>query len=177
MPQDTSRDNDPSVNGLHALRRIIRALDVYSRKLYRECHITSPQILCLRNLSGTTPQTLSSLASQLHLSVSTVNGIVDRLESRGLLHRSRSMEDQRKVMIGITPAGQNLLNTVPELMHDQFAQAFRKMADQDQCTLSELLEKLAGHLDMPVDDPGSNPEISYPSHAIITNSGTDYQLH
>ncbi len=177
MQQDSTRDNDQSISALQALRRIIRALDVHSRKLYRECRITSPQILCLRNLSGSSPQTLSSLSSQLHLSVSTVNGIVDRLEAQGLLQRTRSTQDQRKVLIAITLAGQNLLDTVPELMRDQFAQAFRKMAYQDQQKLSELLVTLAGHLDLPVIDPGTNREIIHPSHDIITDSGTDYQLH
>lgn len=152
--------------GYHALRRITRALDVHSRKLHREWKITSPQLLCLHTLQKESVHTLSLLASELHLSVSTVNGILDRLEARGLVSRSRSLEDQRKVLLGITPAGQALIDSVPELMRDSYRRAFSRMPADEQMLLSELLVKLARHFD---------PEITPAYHDLITGPATDYQ--
>lgn len=133
--------------GYQALRRITRALDVHSRKLYREWKITSPQFLCLQGLGKESVRTLSLLAAELHLGVSTVNGILDRLEARGLVSRSRSLEDQRKVLLSVTPEGQALVDSVPELMRDSYARAFGSMSPEEQEQLSRLLGTLADRLD------------------------------
>ncbi|MBF0586613.1 MarR family transcriptional regulator [Prosthecochloris sp. N3] len=177
MNPDPGHAIDHSSVSLRALRRIIRALDVHSRKLYRECNITSPQILCLHSLAAEEHHTLSSLARELHLGLSTVNGIIDRLELRGLVKRTRSTTDQRKVMIGITDAGQDLLQTVPELMRDLYAQAFSRLPSEEQITLASLLDRLAGHLDPDNPDKGRKPETIESTHDVITNTGTDYQFH
>ncbi|MCG8376717.1 MAG: MarR family transcriptional regulator, partial [Chlorobiales bacterium] len=68
MKTDTGSSIERSADSLRALRRIIRALDVHSRKLYRECNITSPQMLCLHSLAEKKQYTLSLLANELHLS-------------------------------------------------------------------------------------------------------------
>ncbi|HED31224.1 MAG TPA: MarR family transcriptional regulator [Prosthecochloris aestuarii] len=177
MTPDQGLHEEFSSASLHSLRRIIRALDVHSRKLYRECNITSPQIHCLHNLTQKGTQTLSSLARELHLSLSTVNGIIDRLESRGMVLRTRSTEDQRKVMIAITDEGRALLLTVPELMKDLYTQAFGKLEKEDQKTLAHLLGRLANHFDPHNEPQGHNTEIIQPTHDVISSPGTDYQLH
>ena len=177
MKTDTESSIERSADSLRALRRIIRALDVHSRKLYRECNITSPQMLCLHSLAEKKQYTLSLLANELHLSMSTVNGIIDRLELRGLVKRTRSRKDQRKVKIGITDTGLKMLNTVPELMRNRYAQAFSKLSVEEQLTLAALLDRLAGHLDPEKPEKGRKNKTIHPTHELINHPGTDYQLH
>ncbi|MBC8524357.1 MAG: winged helix-turn-helix transcriptional regulator [Chlorobium phaeobacteroides] len=166
-----------SSRSLRALRRIIRALDVHSRRLYRECNTTSPQISCLNTLAKKGNQTLSALSQDMHLSVSTVNGIIDRLELRGMVSRTRSIQDQRKVVLSITQAGTDMLNTIPELMQDIYAQAFTRLSPENQDALSQLLEQLADHFTPTEKEQGHNTEIITSNHDFISNAGTDYQLH
>ncbi|TCD48706.1 MarR family transcriptional regulator [Chlorobium sp. N1] len=147
MPHSVLAPSSPDGRGYHALRRITRALDVHSRRLYREWKITSPQFLCLQALEKESVRTLSQLAAELHLGASTVNGILDRLEARGLVSRSRSQEDQRKVLLSVTPEGQALVDSVPELMRDSYARALGRMSLDEQEQLSRLLGRLADHLD------------------------------
>ncbi|MDT9546075.1 MAG: MarR family transcriptional regulator [Chlorobium sp.] len=147
------------VRGFQALRRIVRALDVHSRKLYRECNITSPQLLCLHSLEKNRDQTLSRMAEELNLSVSTMNGIVDRLEARGLVLRSRSEKDHRKVHLSITAEGTLLLSSVPELMRDSYARAFGSLSDGEQELLTGLLVKLADRFDPVHRSTGGSSEI------------------
>ncbi|ANT65238.1 MULTISPECIES: MarR family winged helix-turn-helix transcriptional regulator [Prosthecochloris] len=177
MRQEQAGSPDPASLSLNSLRRITRALDIHSRKLYRECSITSPQFLCLHCLSGSGSQTLSSLAGELNLGISTTNGIVDRLEAKGLVARNRSRQDQRKVIVDITKEGSQLLGTIPELMSNHYRQAFGKLAPQDQRLLAELLGKLAGQLDTPAQQKRKTTNNTPVHHDIIESTGTDYQLH
>lgn len=177
MSQEQNGIHDPAAISLQALRRITRAMDVHSRKLYRECSITSPQFLCLHCLSGSGSQTLSSLAGELNLGISTTNGIVDRLETKGLVERNRSRQDQRKVILDITEKGRQVLGTIPELMRDHYRQAFGKLDTRDQQLLAELLGQLAQKLDPPAKQKKKTTNNTQAHHAIIESTGTDYQLH
>lgn len=167
MQQYVCADRDSAGRSYEALRRIARALDVHSRKLYRECSLTSPQMLCLRTLKCEGAQILSVLAARLHLGASTTNGIIDRLEAKGLVRRSRSLEDQRKVFIAITPEGGELLDKVPELKRDIYAQAFAQLSPEEQPAFALMLERLAGLL-----DPSGNNQ-SY--HDLIAYAETNYE--
>lgn len=136
-----------SARSYKAWRRIMRSLDVHSRKLYQTWNITSPQIHCLHTLSANNQHTLSSLAENLHLSSSTTNGIIDRLELKGLVRRERVEKDQRKVNLVITDMGCDILKSVPELMRDIYTEAVNRFSREEQHILSELLLKLADNLD------------------------------
>jgi len=176
--QQPQREHDEqSGRSLHALRRITRALDVHSRKLYREWHVTSPQMHCLQVLAKKGNLSLSALACEINLSLSTVNGIIDRLVVRGFVNRTRSLQDQRKVTLEATDAGLDLLATVPELMQDIFTRAFVSLSSEDRCSMTELLEKLANHIDPSPRNAAEHREIIETNHDFISGPETDFQLH
>jgi len=137
---------------LMALRRIIRAVDIYSRKLNSEFKITAPQLICLYSLSREDGITLSNLAGKVDLGISTVNGIVDRLEDKRLLTRRRSEEDRRRVILNITEEGMEVAKSAPSLLQDQLADSLKKLPDLEQAAIAFSLERVvelmgAGHLD------------------------------
>lgn len=137
---------------LMALRQIIRAIDIYSRKLNSEFKITAPQLICLYSVSKGDGITLSTLAKKVDLGISTVNGIVDRLEDKGLLTRRRSEEDRRRVMLNITEKGKDVAKSAPSLLQDRLADSLRKLPDLEQAAIAFSLERVvglmgAGHLD------------------------------
>lgn len=51
------------------------------------------------------PQPTGALAEAAHLTPAAITSLVDRLEKRGLLMRTRSEEDRRKVMVAVTEKG------------------------------------------------------------------------
>ncbi len=75
---------------LTAIRRIIRSVDIYSHKLGLSSGVTVPQLSCLLRIVEGAPLTLKDLAVAVDLSPSTLVGIVDRLEQKGLVRRARS---------------------------------------------------------------------------------------
>ena len=75
--------------------------------------VTGPQRLVLR-IVGTFPGlSAGDLARTLHVHPSTLTGILQRLEARGLLRRLTDPEDARRVQLEITAKGKRL--TVPSV--------------------------------------------------------------
>jgi DNA-binding MarR family transcriptional regulator len=106
---------------LNSLRRITRAIAVYSRKLAATYKITAPQLVCLRYPDQNGPHTPSELAREVSLSQATVTGILDRLEIRGLLERRRDHKDRRRVSVHLTPEGMESSQTAPKPSQELFA--------------------------------------------------------
>jgi MarR family transcriptional regulator, lower aerobic nicotinate degradation pathway regulator len=55
---------------------------------------------------------MAELADHLGLEKSTVSGLVDRAERRGLVQRSTTPEDGRSVRVGLSAEGRRLARTV-----------------------------------------------------------------
>ena len=137
---------------LSAIRRIIRAVDIHSRKLNSEFNITTPQMICLYELLRNDGITLSELAKAVGLNISTVNGIIDRLESKELLTRQRSSKDRRKVLLHITDGGRRITRKAPSLLQEKLSNELLKLPELEQVTIAMSLERVVGlmeaqHLD------------------------------
>ena len=125
---------------LSALRRVIRSVDIYSRKLNVELGLTTPQLLCLHALAKSESMILTDLAKEVNLGVSTVNGIIDRLELKQFLTRNRSAEDRRKICLEISPAGKTIISKAPSLLQDKLAASLSELSDAEQLAITESLE-------------------------------------
>jgi len=132
-----------------SLRRIMRAVDLYSAKLASNYRITSPQLICLLTLRDDGPLTTSALAKLIHLSNSTVVGILDRLEKRGLISRERGREDRRLVLVSITREGEDLVNKAPSPLQDQLATALHHLSDEEQADIASALDRVVKLMEVP----------------------------
>lgn len=138
---------------LKSLRRIIRALGNYSRQLTQQHGITSPQLICLLRLKEIGPMSMKALAAAVDLSPSTVVGIVDRLEIRGLVRRERSGLDRRVVTLIVTPKGEELLETAPSPLQDALVEALRLLPAEESARLAETLEQIVDLMEIRKDVP------------------------
>ena len=137
---------------LRSIRRIMRSVDTYSRKLRTQCKLTVPQLVCLGTVADHGPLTVSEIAHRVFLSPSTVVGILDRLESRRLITRQRDTIDRRAVNIKITAAGSKVIAEAPSALQDGLHQALRGLPMLEQATIALSLKRVvdlmeAGHLD------------------------------
>ena len=127
---------------LRALRRIMHFVDTYSKKLAVDYHITGPQLICLYSIVREGPLTLSDLGRRVSLSMSTVNGIVDRLEYKGLVVRERKDRDRRKVLITATDTGRKLTAEAPLPLQDRLAQAITRLPEKEQISIVRSFERV-----------------------------------
>ena len=137
---------------LQSIRRIMRAVDIYSRKLRSQCELTAPQLVCLGTVVEHGPLTVSQIAQRVFLSPSTVVGILDRLAGRGLIERERDTTDRRVVNTVATPAGKKLARKAPSALQDGLHDALKQLPKLEQATIALSLKRVvdlmeAGHID------------------------------
>jgi len=144
----------PDLRVLQSLRRIIRAVEVHSRKLASSYNVTGHQLVCLLTIQEKGPLTATAIASEIHLSPSTVVGILDRLEEKKLIQRKRDEKDRRQVHVIITDIGRELVEQAPSPLQEKLAQALLNLPELEQDTIALSLEKIvdlmeAGQIEAP----------------------------
>lgn len=87
------------------------------RKLLATLELTYPQYLVMLVLWERDELTVSDIGERLHLDSATLTPLLKRLQASGLLDRTRSITDERQVVISLTSEGRALkkqASTVPE---------------------------------------------------------------
>ncbi len=140
-------EKDQCEEVLVAIRRIVRAIDLHSRKLIQHHGITGPQALILKSLLEQPGTAVGELAQRVNLSQATVTDILDRLEKRALVMRSRSSADKRRVLVYPTPAADQLIKKAPSLLQDAFAARFRQLQEWERTQMLATLQRVAAMMD------------------------------
>lgn len=156
---------------LSSIRRIIRSVDIYSRKLAQEHGVTVPQLLCMLKIDELGPLTIKDLSEEVFLNPSTIVGIVDRLEKHDLFARERSVKDRRKVRILLTEKGREMVAQSPSPLQDSLAYSIEHLPELEKATIALSLEKI---LQMMSDKQPSNEETAIPEAAApVLESASD----
>lgn len=132
---------------LTALRKITRAIDLYSKKLAKETGLTAPQLIVLREVHKIGRVKPSEIARQVHLSQATVTTIIDRLVKADLVTRERSQSDRRSVKIALTDQGRAKISAAPELLQQEFLASFTALEEWEQTLLVSSLQRIASMMD------------------------------
>jgi DNA-binding MarR family transcriptional regulator len=130
-----------------AIRKIMRAVELRSRQLLYQTGVTGPQLAALQLAAQMDSASASAISRHLHLSRSTVTGVLDRLETRGLIKRNRNELDRRGNVIEVTPRGRDLLASAPPLLQDQFRRQLAKLDEWEQTSILASLQRLANMMD------------------------------
>ena len=138
----TSLSEEFEVRILRSLRRIIRAVDIHSRKLASTYRVTTPQLLTLLYVAECGPVSSTQIGERVNLSNSTIVGILDRLEEKGLVRRERGTEDRRLVFVTATPAGLEMAKSAPSPLQDELLTRLHELPVGERERLAESLEKL-----------------------------------
>ncbi len=136
-----------------AIRRMIHSVDSRSKMVARETGLTIPQIVILRAIRDLGAVPTNRLSAYADLSAATVITILDKLEAKGLVSRSRSDTDRRIVYSRLTPRGKKMVGTAPPLLSDAFIEAFAGLSAHHRQRLTTALNDVAELLD--VADHGS----------------------
>lgn len=143
---------------LRSLRRITRAIDLYSRRLATEHGLTGPQLVCLRTLARLGASTPSVIAREMHLSQPTVTGILDRLAAQGHVVRTRQLSgDRRRVSVDLTDKGRLLLRNAPSGLQDLLSAQLERVTVEERAAIHAALEQVVRMMEsdqLPVTDPG-----------------------
>ncbi|MFC3339071.1 MarR family winged helix-turn-helix transcriptional regulator [Paracandidimonas soli] len=147
MTDSTGVQQSYDLRILSALRRITRSVALHSRQLAAYSNITAPQLICLRAVIKHGPMTATAISREVHVSPSTVVGILDRLEDKGLIRRERGKQDRRIVFVTATETGIQLAQDTPSPLQKKLADALNALPELEQATITLSLERIVDLID------------------------------
>jgi DNA-binding MarR family transcriptional regulator len=109
--------------------------------LAAELRLSPAQCHVLRLIEPGRPMPMGQLAGTLACDASNVTGLVDRLETRGLVRRRPSAEDRRVKVLDLTPTGSRLRALLLDRMITPPA-TLGRLSIREQRVLVRLLSRL-----------------------------------
>lgn len=131
------------------LRKIIRSINLESKKIEKQFGVSIPQLMCLQFLSEQEDykSTASKIKDFLKLNASTVTGILRRLEGKGLVAKLPNVKDRRATFITLTAKGADLLREPPTTLQQKLTTRLAKLSEAEVRELDKNIELLVSIMD------------------------------
>jgi DNA-binding MarR family transcriptional regulator len=107
--------------------------------------LTYSQYLVMLVLWERSPASVGDLGERLYLDTGTLTPLLKRMEQGGFINRRRDPEDERRVLVALTPHGRDLRDAalaVPETLTDQLGLNDTEV-DELRTSVSALVRVLA----------------------------------
>lgn len=140
----TTRFDSLEQEAFLSLWRTYDRLRALEDEFFRPYDLTPQQYNVLRLLKAQHPGLLPTLdvANRLVSRAPDITRMLDKLEQRGLVSRVRSESDRRTVLVGITPAGVQLLAEMHEPLRACHEQQLGHLPPEGLRQLIELLRQV-----------------------------------
>jgi DNA-binding MarR family transcriptional regulator len=144
---------------IYQVRRLMQAGYQYTKELNKNYHVSAPQLNCLLALNEAGPLPPSQIARHIMVKSSTVTGVIDRLEYKGLVKRTRNSPDRRVITIELTEAGRTLAQHAPPPIQQKIVDGLKRLQPDQLELIVHYLGLLTHMLDVQAFD-GDHPEES-----------------
>src|SRR3954453_17200475 len=101
----------------YAMHTTVRAFDAVYRELLAEHGLSYPQYIALMTVGEQGPLTVGHLGELMPLASGTLSPLLKRMEAAGLVRRARDPQDERRVLVSVTPAGSERLGALGDVPH------------------------------------------------------------
>ncbi|MET8999176.1 MarR family winged helix-turn-helix transcriptional regulator [Amycolatopsis sp. NPDC004169] len=108
----------------------------------RDGGLSLPQVTLLEPLAAEPELPVGRLAAAADVSIPTATRMLQQLEAAGVVVRRRSPEDERKVLVTLTPDGSERLTRLLARRRERQAEAFGVFSPAERRQLVTLLHKL-----------------------------------
>jgi DNA-binding MarR family transcriptional regulator len=134
------------VDSVELANRLRPPLLMLNRHLRREAHaegITGGQAALLAQIRNHPNLGVRELAAREGISAPSMTRYLDRLEKAGLIVRTRSPEDARRIRLALTPKGVRVLRSVRRRRTAWLAERLQGLGAADQRAVADAIEPLA----------------------------------
>jgi DNA-binding MarR family transcriptional regulator len=140
-----------SISGVERIKEQSRAFSslfgevfaLFHRRIPKRAGLTPESWAVLEHFRLAGPLTVTEAGRHMNRAQSVMSEIVDRLEKKGLLRRLRDERDRRRVLVWLTPEGQNRLARDAQVLdEDRLARALARMPLAERSRLLASIERL-----------------------------------
>lgn len=112
----------------------------------KKFRISWQQFNILRILKGMHPEpaTVKLLTERMIDKMSNASRLVEKLKKKDLVYRMECPNDRRKVNVGITESGLDLVQKATDVVDGQVRECFKSLSEEEAVVFNELLDKLRG---------------------------------
>ena len=131
------------------LRKVIRSINLESKKIEKEFGISIPQLLVLQFISEQPDYRTSAkeIKDYINLNASTVSGIIARLISKALVTRLEKADDKRVVYLTLTAKGMEVLKKSPTTLQEKLSRRLKELSETQIEELSRNIDLLIRLMD------------------------------
>jgi DNA-binding MarR family transcriptional regulator len=126
----------------HIILEMQRCFLMHLSKELAPGNVSFPQYFLLTYLDQKEVLTMSAIAKKMGHTTAAASGLVARLENLGLVVRSGSREDRRKVMVCITPKGSTLVRRICEEMVGNVIKVMHHLDPDEQKAWLHIYSKI-----------------------------------
>jgi DNA-binding MarR family transcriptional regulator len=131
---------------LDNIRRVFQFINEQSKLAEKETGVTGPQLWAIKTIAEFAPIKGADLARRMYLHPTTIVGIIDRLEARGLVSRTRSTVDRRIVELELTERGREMVINAPDVAQGMLIKGLETLPDEKLRKVWEGLDELINML-------------------------------
>lgn len=146
--KDNKLPSDHTKQIIFSIRRLIQASELYTKELNKKYQISAAQLNCILTLYEYGPLPPSIIAKHMMVKSSTVTGVVDRLEKKGLAERMRNSPDRRVITIQLTETGKKLAQNAPPPIQQKIIDGLKKTDKAKKEQITHALNILTSMLDV-----------------------------
>lgn len=139
-----SESRDRAVDLVRRVNRFQRAGDLDDATVGE---LTVAQIRVLFRLRNRGPMPSSALATGLGVTLPTVTSVIDRLVAKELVERTDDATDRRRVIVGLTTAGREIVERIQQGRRARLSRAIDELDERGLLALITGLEALAAAAD------------------------------
>ncbi|WP_424950910.1 MarR family winged helix-turn-helix transcriptional regulator [Deinococcus sp.] len=151
-----SQPRPPQTAAWIALDRVHSLMSRQIQATMTEYDVTRPQYSVLRLLLEEGGQTANALSSHMGVTPGNLTGVIDRLESAGLVQRRRDPQDRRCVTLSLTEAGEAKAREIIPGIRGRVQNLFAALGSEELGAFQDSLKRLEAALD--ADEPSTQPE-------------------
>jgi DNA-binding MarR family transcriptional regulator len=151
-------DSVPVAGSPEELRQLVSRSFIWIEALDRRVlstlspPLTVPQSHALEALAQEPDQSLGELANRLLTVKSNASGIIDRLETLGLVERREDPVDARRIRLRLTPAGVDSVAHASQACGAALAHVFGSQGHDQILALTDLLRNLVVSLQQAIEE-------------------------
>jgi DNA-binding MarR family transcriptional regulator len=140
--RDTDQIRSDAERLSHIILEMQRCFLMHLSKELAPGNASFPQYFLLGYLGQKEMLTMSAIAQKMGHTTAAASGLVARLENLGLVVRSVSREDRRKVMVCITPKGTTLVRRIREEMVGNVIKLMHHLTPDEQKAWLHIYSKI-----------------------------------
>lgn len=133
----------------HLLRRVYQRHTALFQQYIPDSQLTAAQFVVLCSVRDHGGSSLADIVKATVIDQATIRGVVDRLRQRELVRVDHDKSDRRKVVIDLTPDGQQLVQEMEPFAQQITESTYGKLNPAERLALDFLLRKMLEGNDTP----------------------------